>query len=127
MREFVEDGEAFSTAMGRRFRRADVDNDYLLSRSELLTVFQHAHISLNSSSTSRLNDGNGLSYESDFGPFNFDKSGFIELEEFCVQMRAIFLAIADGLGFVPIEVISLDDGLLHDVVNYYHLHDTSTP
>ena len=49
------------------------------------------------------------------------------LEEFCMQMRAIFLAIANGLGFVPVEVISLDDGLLHDVVNYYHLHHSSTP
>ena len=120
VRDFVEDKAAFEAAMEVRFKETDLNDDGMLSRSELRTAFEkmrllESHLGMPEHKTPE--ELTAL-YNSVFEQFDTDHDGRVDFSEFCSQMRDILLAIATGLGTSPIQVVIDDDGILQDAVNH---------
>ncbi|KAM1078782.1 hypothetical protein ACFX2J_013535 [Malus domestica] len=87
------------------------NSDGVLSRSELCKAFKslrliEAHfgidVAIPPEQLTRL-------YDSIFDKFDSNQSGTVDLEEFREEMKNIMLAIADGLGSSPIQMVLEDD------------------
>ncbi|KAM0977561.1 hypothetical protein ACFX2C_013643 [Malus domestica] len=87
------------------------NSDGVLSRSELCKAFKslrliEAHFGIDVATPreqlTRL-------YDSIFDKFDSNQSGTVDLEEFREEMKKIMLAIADGLGSSPIQMVLEDD------------------
>jgi hypothetical protein len=120
VRDFVEDKEAFASAMEIRFKETDLDNDGTLSRAELRTAFEKMRLLESHFGMPEHKTPEELSslYDSVFEKFDSDRDGRVDFGEFCSQMKDILLAIAAGLGSSPIQVAIDDDGILQDAVNH---------
>ncbi|MCO5576424.1 hypothetical protein L7F22_030234 [Adiantum nelumboides] len=120
VRDFVKDEQAFNASMDARFKEMDLNEDGSLSRAELRTAFERMRL-LESSFGVPISQTpaqlNAL-YDNVFEKFDTDRSGSVDLNEFRVQMRDILLAIADGLGASPIQVLIEDGGIFQDAVKH---------
>ncbi|KAJ4980081.1 hypothetical protein NE237_010861 [Protea cynaroides] len=107
--EFVEDKEAFEKCINEDFINLDTDGDGVLSRSELGKGF-NCLLSL----------GNDLGtkeeirtlYDIIFDKFDADRSGSVDRDEFRSEMKEIMLAMADGIGDLPVQVALERDSFL---------------
>lgn len=120
VRDFVEDTDAFNSAMDLRFQEIDVNRDGFLSRSELRTAFERmrlveSHLGMPAQKTT--DELNAL-YASVFERFDTDRSGTVDLAEFRGQMKDIYLALADGLGASPLQMLIDDSSILKDAVTH---------
>ncbi|CAI9293057.1 unnamed protein product [Lactuca saligna] len=111
VRAFVNDETQFKTSVDGQFDSLDVNNDGVLSRSEMRKAFEsmrllEAHFGVDTAlppeELTRL-------YDSVFLSFDEDQNGTVDLEEFRSEMKKIMLAIADGLGSSPIQMAVEDD------------------
>ncbi|MCD7469378.1 hypothetical protein HAX54_008348 [Datura stramonium] len=112
IRDFVNDEAAFTKAIDKGFADLDIDNDGVLSRSELRKSFEslrliESHFGADIVATATPDELTKL-YDSIFVKFDRDRNGTVDREEFGNEMRKIMLAIADGLGSSPIQM-ALDD------------------
>ncbi|XP_055815093.1 uncharacterized protein LOC129884841 [Solanum dulcamara] len=110
IRDFVNDEAAFAKSIEKGFTDLDLNNDGVLSRSELRKAFEslrliESHFGVDVASTPE--ELTNL-YDSIFEKFDCDHNGNVDREEFGNEMRKIMLAIADGLGSSPIQM-ALDD------------------
>ncbi|CAN4110443.1 unnamed protein product [Withania somnifera] len=110
IRDFVNDDAAFTKAIDKGFTDLDLNNDGVLSRSELRKAFEslrliESHFGVDVAATQE--ELTNL-YDSIFEKFDCDHNGTVDREEFGNEMRKIMLAIADGLGTSPIQM-ALDD------------------
>ncbi|KAF3617007.1 hypothetical protein FXO38_34240 [Capsicum annuum] len=110
VRDFVYNEEAFTKAIDKGFTDLDLNNDGVLSRSELRKAFEslrliESHFGVDVAATPE--ELTNL-YDSIFEKFDCDHNGTVDREEFGNEMRKIMLAIADGLGTSPIQM-ALDD------------------
>ncbi|KAM3357813.1 hypothetical protein CQW23_02508 [Capsicum baccatum] len=110
VRDFVNNEEAFTKAIDKGFTDLDLNNDGVLSRSELRKAFEslrliESHFGVDVAATPE--ELTNL-YDSIFEKFDCDHNGTVDREEFGNEMRKIMLAIADGLGTSPIQM-ALDD------------------
>ncbi|GAA0166870.1 calmodulin-related [Lithospermum erythrorhizon] len=111
IREFVENDEQFKKAVDESFSDLDINNDGVLSRSELRTAFEslrlvESHFGIDVAATP---EALTKLYDSIFDKFDGDSNGTVDKEEFGNEMKKIMLAIADGLGSSPIQM-ALEDG-----------------
>lgn len=111
VRDFVNDESRFKKSVDEQFAALDLNNDGVLSRSELRTAFEsmrliEAHFGIDVATTpeelTRL-------YDSVFDTFDGDSSGTVDRGEFLSEMKKIMLAIADGLGSSPIQMALEND------------------
>ncbi|KAH7387433.1 hypothetical protein KP509_16G022900 [Ceratopteris richardii] len=120
VRDFVKDEQAFQEAMKSRFQEMDLNEDGSLSRAELRSAFERMRLlecSLGFPISQTPAQLNAL-YDSVFEKFDTDHSGNVDFNEFCTQMSEILLAIADGLGSSPIQVLIEEGGILQDAVKH---------
>lgn len=120
VRGFVEDEEAFNKTMDEKFVELDANKDGVLSRSELRKALEslrlmESEMGMEVSSTPQ--ELNAL-YDSVFDGFDTDHSNTVDLKEFRSEMKNIMVAIADGLGAAPIQLILEEDSLLKDAVEF---------
>ncbi|KAJ4869235.1 Calcium-binding EF-hand family protein [Raphanus sativus] len=110
VRSFVEDEEQFKKTIDERFAALDLNNDGVLSRSELRKTFESMRLLESHFGVDVVTPQEELTslYDSIFDKFDTDQSGSVDLEEFRSEMKKIVLAIADGLGSCPITM-ALDD------------------
>ncbi|KAE8650949.1 hypothetical protein Csa_002692 [Cucumis sativus] len=111
VRNFVNDESHFNKSIDDAFASLDLNNDGVLSRSELRKAFEtlrliETHFGVDVATTP---EQLTQLYDSIFEQFDCDKSGTVDAEEFRTEMKNILLAIADGLGSSPIQM-ALDDG-----------------
>lgn len=111
VRDFVSDEEQFKKSMDEKFAALDLNNDGVLSRSELRKAFEsmrllETHFGVDVAATP---DQLTQLYDSIFEKFDCDQSGTVDLDEFRSEMKKILLAIADGLGSSPIQMALEDD------------------
>ncbi|KAH7651000.1 Non-specific serine/threonine protein kinase protein [Dioscorea alata] len=119
IRSFVEDEEAFNVAIHLWFTNLDTNNDGHLSYIELnkelmsLRVFEK-HFGV---------DDNALSHEELvqvygglFSSLDHDGDGVVDLEEFKAEMKKMMLAVAEGLGFLPVQMVVGEGSLLKRAV-----------
>ncbi|KAG5568342.1 hypothetical protein H5410_064645 [Solanum commersonii] len=78
---FVEDEQAFSEFIAERFNNLDKNHDGILSYSEMLKELQFNFRSIRRTS-----------------------NGTVDLEEFKQEMKEMMVAMANGLGFLPIQM-----------------------
>lgn len=110
IRDFVNNEAAFTKSIDKGFADLDLNNDGVLSRSELRKAFEslrliESHFGVDVATTPE--ELTNL-YDSIFEKFDCDRNGTVDREEFGNEMRKIMLAIADGLGSSPIQM-ALDD------------------
>ena len=117
---FVEDDDAFSAAVRRRFAELDADRDGFLSYAEMLRELQSLHVL-------DLSDDVGIDelvdpakdaelYRSLFAQFDRDSDGMVGPEEYAAETKEMMLAIARGLGSVPVQMVLEEDGLFKKAV-----------
>ncbi|XP_047170702.1 uncharacterized protein LOC124839010 [Vigna umbellata] len=111
VRDFVNDDDAFAKSVDEQFVALDLNNDGVLSRSELRTAFEsmrliETHFGIDVTTTP---EQLATLYDSIFDKFDGDRSGTVDRDEFREEMKRIMLAIADGLGSFPIQMVLEDD------------------
>ncbi|KAM7508960.1 hypothetical protein LguiA_019413 [Lonicera macranthoides] len=111
VRSFVDDDDHFQKSVDERFSSLDLNNDGVLSRSEMRKAFEsfrllEAHFGVDVEA--KPEELTKL-YDSIFERFDIDNSGTVDKEEFRSEMKKILLAIADGLGSSPIQMALEDD------------------
>ncbi|XP_008795695.1 uncharacterized protein LOC103711362 [Phoenix dactylifera] len=116
---FVEDEVAFNSSVEDRFAGLDTNHDGLLSYAEMVREL----MSLRVLETHFGVDEVGLSsdellqvYRGLFARFDHDGNGTVDLEEFRAEMREILLAVANGLGFLPVQMVVEEDSFLKRAV-----------
>ncbi|KAB2627570.1 hypothetical protein D8674_021188 [Pyrus ussuriensis x Pyrus communis] len=111
VKDFVSDEAQFKKSVDDQFAALDLNSDGVLSRSELRKAFEslrliEAHFGIDvATPPEQLTQ----LYDSIFDKFDSDQSGTVDLEEFREEMKKIMLAIADGLGSSPIQMVLEDD------------------
>eukprot|EP00245_Coleochaete_scutata_P007245 TRINITY_DN22392_c0_g1_i1.p1 TRINITY_DN22392_c0_g1~~TRINITY_DN22392_c0_g1_i1.p1 ORF type:complete len:148 (-),score=51.80 TRINITY_DN22392_c0_g1_i1:799-1242(-) len=114
VRKFVEHEEAFNKSIDEKFKELDTNGDGVLQVKELRTILEslnliemHFGVPV-SKSCKELNE----LYDNIFNGFDYNHDGVVSLVEFRSEMKKVLLAIADGLGEVPLQVVVEDDSLL---------------
>ena len=115
---FLQDEEAFSVSVSNRFAHLDTDNDGLLSYAEMLKELQSLRVLETHFGIDVEPDPDELAqmYESLFVKFDHNLNGTIDLDEFKNETRQMLLAMADGLGFVPVQMVLEEDSILKTAV-----------
>lgn len=115
---FLEDEEAFNDTVGNRFARLDTDNDGLLSYDEMLKELQGLRVFETHFGIDVESDPDELArvYASLFIQFDHNLNGTVDLEEFKTETKQMMLAMADGMGFMPIQMVLEEDSILKKAV-----------
>ncbi|XVF31841.1 hypothetical protein REPUB_Repub17cG0028500 [Reevesia pubescens] len=108
---FVEDEEAFNVSIRDRFAHLDTDHDGLLCYAELLKELQSLRVLETHFGIDVKTDPNELAhvYNSLFVQFDHDSNGTVDLEEFKSETKRMMLAMANGMGFLPLQMV-LEEG-----------------
>ncbi|KAI4333213.1 hypothetical protein L6164_018050 [Bauhinia variegata] len=111
VRDFVNNEAHFKKSVEEQFAALDVNNDGVLSRSELRKAFESMRLIETHFGIDVATPPEQLSqlYNSIFDKFDCDSSGTVDREEFSSEMKKILLAVADGLGSFPIQMVLEDD------------------
>ena len=111
---FVEDEVAFDISVSDLFGQLDKDNDGLLSYCEMmnelkrLRVFEtHFGIDVKTEEEEATRV-----YDSLFVQFDHDLNGRVDLIEFKEETKKMMIAMANGIGFVPLQMVLEHDSLL---------------
>ncbi|KAI9116877.1 hypothetical protein K1719_012243 [Acacia pycnantha] len=111
---FVEDEVAFDVSVSDLFGQLDEDKDGLLSYGEMLNelkrlrVFEtHFGIDVKTEEEEAARVYNSL-----FVQFDHDLNGRVDLREFKEETKKKMIAMANGIGFVPLQMVLEPDSLL---------------
>ncbi|KAJ4730141.1 Calcium-binding EF-hand family protein [Melia azedarach] len=115
---FVEDEEAFNVSICDRFAHLDTDHDGLLSYAEMLEELKSLRVFETHFGIDEKPDPAELAsvYNSLFVQFDHDSNGTVDLEEFKAETKQMMLAMANGLGFLPVEMLLEEDSILKKAV-----------
>lgn len=116
--DFVEDEEAFGVFIRDRFASLDADCDGLLSYAEMLEELRALRVFETHFGIDVKSDPDELSrvYGSLFVQFDRDSNGSVDLEEFKAETKRMMLGMANGLGFLPVQMVLEEDSLLKKAV-----------
>ncbi|KAJ1442463.1 EF-Hand 1, calcium-binding site [Sesbania bispinosa] len=111
VRDFVSNEAQFIKSVDEQFAALDLNNDGVLSRAEIRTAFESMRLIETHFGIDVATPPEKLSklYDSVFDGFDVDGSGTVDRTEFRSEMKKIMLAIADGLGSSPIQMVLEDD------------------
>ncbi|CAL5005433.1 unnamed protein product [Urochloa decumbens] len=120
VRSFVEDEPAFNSSVDGRFAALDADHNGLLSYAEMagelmsLRVLEK-HFGVDEATTEP-EELAGL-YHGLFARFDRDGSGEVDRDEFRAEMKEVMLAVANGLGFLPVQMVVEEGSFLKVAVD----------
>ncbi|KAL6858910.1 hypothetical protein ACP4OV_017912 [Aristida adscensionis] len=120
VRGFVEDERAFNASVDGRFAALDADRDGLLSYAEMagelmsLRVLEK-HFGVDDAGAGA--DELAALYRGLFARFDRDGSGKVDRHEFRAGMRDVMLAVANGLGFLPVQMVVEEGSFLKVAVD----------
>ncbi|CAL5001345.1 unnamed protein product [Urochloa decumbens] len=120
VRSFVEDEPAFNSSVDGRFAALDADHDGLLSYAEMagelmsLRVLEK-HFGVDEA-TKEPEELAGL-YHGLFARFDRDGNGEVDRDEFRAEMKEVMLAVANGLGFLPVQMVVEEGSFLKVAVD----------
>ncbi|XVE72489.1 hypothetical protein DITRI_Ditri11bG0043200 [Diplodiscus trichospermus] len=114
---FVEDEEAFDISFRDRFAHLDTNHDGLLSYAELLEL-QSLRVFETHFGIDVKTDPKEVAhvYDSLFVQFDHDSNGTVDLEEFKAETKRMMHAMANGMGFLPIQMLLEEGGFLKKAV-----------
>ncbi|KAM1373426.1 hypothetical protein ACFX2I_024129 [Malus domestica] len=119
---FVEDEEAFTRSVRDRFARLDTNHDGLLSYTEMLKELQSLRVFETHYGIDVKPNPEEIAhvYDSLFLQFDHDSNGTVDLEEFKAETKRMMLAMANGMGFLPVQMVLEEDSLLRKAVEKEH-------
>ncbi|KAJ6686838.1 CALCIUM-BINDING EF-HAND FAMILY PROTEIN-LIKE [Salix purpurea] len=111
---FMEDEEAFNVHIWDRFAHLDSDHDGRLSYGEMLKELQCLRVFETHFGVDVETDPDELVrvYDSLFAQFDHDLNGTVDLEEFKSETKQMMLAMANGMGFLPVQMVLEEDSFL---------------
>ncbi|KAM0840687.1 hypothetical protein ACQ4PT_059492 [Festuca glaucescens] len=121
VQSFVEDEGAFNASVDGRFAALDADHDGLLSYAELagelmsLRVLEK-HFGVDETGVIGPDELAAL-YHGLFARFDRDGDGAVDREEFRAEMKEVMLAVASGLGFLPVQMVVEEGSFLKVAVD----------
>ncbi|KAI0501700.1 hypothetical protein KFK09_016645 [Dendrobium nobile] len=119
IRQFVADELAFNASIDCRFANLDTNHDGQLSFMEMAKELMsmrvlEVHFGI---------DGTGMNqeelvelYRGIFERFDKDGDGNVDLEDFRAEMKEVLLAVAAGIGFLPVQMVVEEGSFLKMVV-----------
>ena len=115
---FVEDEVAFNSSVEDLFEHLDTNHDGVLSYSEMLKELQslrvfETHFGIDVKVGP---DELDSTYGELFHQFDHDLNGAVDIQEFKVETKRMMLAVANGLGFLPVQMVLEQDSLLKKAV-----------
>lgn len=115
---FVEDEEAFHVSICDRFGHLDTNHDGLLSYAEMLKELKSLRLFETHFGIDVKPEPGELArvYDSLFELFDHDSSGTVDLEEFEAETKRMMLAMANGMGFLPVQMVLEEDSFLKKAV-----------
>ncbi|XP_078155025.1 calcium-binding EF-hand family protein [Carex rostrata] len=120
VKSFVADEAAFARGVDERFAALDLNGDGVLSRAELRRALETFRLFESHFGAEVITPSSEVAtlYDSIFEQFDTDHSGSIDRNEFREEMKKIMLAIADGLGSSPVQMVMDDENsLLQEAVD----------
>ncbi|XP_060189153.1 uncharacterized protein LOC132618111 [Lycium barbarum] len=116
---FVEDEEAFSEFIAERFSNLDKDHDGMLSYPEMLKELQGLRVFDTHFGIDVKMDPNEVTrvYSSIFVQFDRNSNGTVNMEEFKQETKEMMVAMADGLGFLPVQMVLEENSFLKKAVD----------
>ncbi|RCV31738.1 hypothetical protein SETIT_6G202300v2 [Setaria italica] len=113
VRSFVEDERAFNSSVDGRFAALDADHD---DAGELMSLrVLEKHFGVDDAAVQP--DEIATLYRGLFARFDRDGSGEVDLDEFRAEMREVMLAVANGLGFLPVQMVVEEGSFLKVAVD----------
>ncbi|MED6137678.1 hypothetical protein PIB30_067167 [Stylosanthes scabra] len=111
---FVEDDEAFSASVSDLFAQLDVNKDGLLSYTEMVEELRRLRVMETHFGVDVKRDAEEVArvYESLFEQFDHDMNGSVDEDEFKKETKKMMLAMANGLGSLPVQMALEHDSLL---------------
>jgi Ca2+-binding EF-hand superfamily protein len=114
VRTFVDDEPAFLKSVEPIFKDLDVNSDGVLSRAELRPAFERlnlleAHFGVQDKKTPAELQ---VIYDKVFEQFDTDHNEIVDKSEFIEQVKQMLLAVADGLGNNPFNILVQDGSIL---------------
>ncbi|KAL5581752.1 hypothetical protein UlMin_014194 [Ulmus minor] len=115
---FVEDEVAFHVSVSDRFAHLDTNHDGLLSYAEMLKELQSLRVFETHFGIDVKTEPGELArvYSALFQLFDRDSNGKVDLEEFEAETKRMMLAMANGLGFLPVQMVLEEDSFLKKAV-----------
>ncbi|XP_006660758.1 uncharacterized protein LOC102707238 [Oryza brachyantha] len=120
IRSFVEDEGAFNSSVDGRFAALDADRDGLLSYAEMANELMslrvlEKHYGVDEAAMGA--DELAELYHDMFAQFDRDGNGTVDLDEFRAEMKEVLLAVANGLGFLPVQMVVEEGSFLKVAVD----------
>ena len=121
VQSFVEDEGAFNASVDGRFAALDTDQDGLLSYPEMAAELMslrvlEKHFGFDEAGVLGPDELAGL-YRGLFARFDHDGDGAVDREEFRAEMKEVMLAVASGLGFLPVQMVVEEGSFLKVAVD----------
>ncbi|KAK2648738.1 hypothetical protein Ddye_016227 [Dipteronia dyeriana] len=115
---FIEDEDAFNVSIRDRFAHLDTDHDGVLSYAEMKEELKSLRVFETHYGIDVKPDPNELVgvYKSLFAQFDHDSNGSVDLEEFKTETKQMMLAMATGMGFLPLQKVLEEDSFLKKAV-----------
>ncbi|KAI5666098.1 hypothetical protein M9H77_15951 [Catharanthus roseus] len=115
---FVEDEEAFNGSVLARFSDLDLDRDGFLTYEEMLKELRSLRLFETHFGIDTTLEPTELRrvYDSLFMLFDHDSSGKVDFQEFKQETKTMMLAMANGLGFLPVQMVLEEDSFLKKAV-----------
>ncbi|KAD6455189.1 hypothetical protein E3N88_09895 [Mikania micrantha] len=116
---FIGDDEAFNGSVEDRFAYLDTNHDGLLSYSKMLKELQSLRMIETHFGIDVKSDPKEIAhvYDSLFVQFDRDSNGVVDLEEFKAETKRMMAAMANDLGFLPVQMILNKDSFLKKAID----------
>ena len=120
VRDFVEDESSFNGSIEDCFALLDANKDGVLSYEEMVKEIESfrlldTHFGVDEIKTPP--EDIERVYGSIFEKFDRDGSGEVDLVEFREETKEMLLAVANGLGFLPVQMVLEEGSLLKMAVD----------
>ncbi|XP_047046666.1 uncharacterized protein LOC124651664 [Lolium rigidum] len=121
VQSFVEDEGAFNASVDGRFAALDANHDGLLSYAEMAAELMslrvlEKHFGVDEAGVLGPDELAGL-YHDLFVRFDRDGDGAVDKEEFRAEMKEVMLAVASGIGFLPVQMVVEEGSFLKVAVD----------
>uniref|UniRef100_A0A0D3H876 EF-hand domain-containing protein n=1 Tax=Oryza barthii TaxID=65489 RepID=A0A0D3H876_9ORYZ len=117
---FVEDEGAFNSTVDDRFAALDGDRDGRLSYADMageLMSLRVLETHFGADEDEAATDAELVDlYRGLFARFDRDGDGAVDREEFRAEMKEVMLAVASGLGFLPVQMVVEEGSFLKRAV-----------
>jgi hypothetical protein len=119
VQSFVDDERAFNSSVDARFAALDADRNGRLSYAEMAGELmalrvREAHFGTDEpAAAAELAD----LYGALFARFDRDGDATVDLDEFRAEMREVMLAVARGLGVLPVQMVVEEGSLLRRAID----------